>query len=68
MTLWPVDDDFTVEFMKEFYRRALQSGKAPSDLAMVQREKLKELRIEASLWKAVQLAGAFVMNSQGPVN
>jgi tetratricopeptide (TPR) repeat protein len=65
MTLWPINDEFTVQIMSDFYEAAHKSGNAPLALANVQREWLVRLRKEKGLAQAVNLAGPFIMNSQG---
>jgi CHAT domain-containing protein len=65
MTLWPISDEFTVRIMSDFYEAAHKSGKAPQALADVQREWLVKLRKDQGLAKAVNLAGPFIMSSQG---
>src|SRR5271157_1973950 len=65
MTLWPISDEFTVQIMSDFYEAAHQSGSAPEALAKVQREWLVKLRKEQGLANAVNLAGPFIMSSQG---
>ena len=65
MTLWPISDDTTVQIMLNFYERALATGNAPQSLADTQRHWLTKLRKEKGLSAAVQLAGPFIMNSQG---
>ena len=65
MPLWPISDDTTVEIMKDFYEEAHTSGDAPEALAEVQRNWLVKLRKEQGLAKAVNLAGPFIISSQG---
>lgn len=65
MTLWPISDQTTVQIMLDFYDAALKSGNAPQALADVQRDWLVKLRKERGLLPAVQLAGPFIMSSQG---
>ncbi len=79
MTLWQINDDVTVEIIKDFYEAAHSSGNAPLALAEVQRdwlvqlrdgkgekfERIKEFVNGPGLSNAVRLAGAFIMNSQG---
>jgi tetratricopeptide (TPR) repeat protein len=65
MTLWPINDEFTVRFMSDFYEAAHRSGKAPEALATIQREWLVKLHKEKGLASAVNLAGPFIMSSQG---
>jgi CHAT domain-containing protein len=65
MTLWPISDEFTVQIMSDFYDAAHQSQNAPEALAKVQRDWLVKLRKEQGLAKAVNLAGPFIMSSQG---
>ena len=64
MTLWPINDETTVQIMLAFYAAA-RSNNAPQALADVQRNWLVKLRVEQGLLPAVQLAGAFIMSSQG---
>ena len=65
MTLWPISDEVTVQIMSDFYEAAHNSGNAPEALAEVQREWLLKLRAEKGLAQAVNLAGPFIMSSQG---
>ena len=65
MTLWPISDEVTVQIMSDFYDAAHNSGNAPEALAEVQRKWLMKLRTEKGLAQAVNLAGSFIMSSQG---
>jgi len=65
MTLWAISDAFTVQIMSDFYKAAHVSGDAPYALGTVQRDWLVKLRNEKGLGQAVNLAGPFIMNSQG---
>jgi CHAT domain-containing protein/Flp pilus assembly protein TadD len=65
MTLWPIEDKFTAQFMVEFYRAAHDTGNAPSALAAVQRAWLTKLRQEKGLGEAVRLAGPFILTFRG---
>ena len=65
MTLWPISDEVTVQIMSDFYDAAHNSGNAPEALAEVQRKWLLKLRTEKGLAQAVNLAGPFIMSSQG---
>jgi tetratricopeptide (TPR) repeat protein len=65
MTLWPISDEVTVQIMSDFYEAAHHSGNAPEALAEVQRNWLVKLRAEKGLAQAVNLAGPFIMSSQG---
>ena len=65
MTLWPISDEVTVQIMSDFYKAAHKSGNAPEALAEVQRNWLLKLRTEKGLAQAVNLAGPFIMSSQG---
>jgi tetratricopeptide (TPR) repeat protein len=65
MTLWPISDQTTVQIMLDFYDAAERTKNAPQALADVQRDWLVKLRKERGLLSAVQLAGPFIMNSQG---
>jgi tetratricopeptide (TPR) repeat protein len=69
MTLWPISDEVTVQIMSDFYEAAHKTGNAPEALAEVQRDWLLKLRSEKGLTEAVNLAGPFIMSSQGkPLN
>lgn len=65
MTMWPVADKETADFMEDFYARYAESGDAPTALAEVQRVWLIRLRKENDSAFAVHRAGAFIMSSQG---
>ena len=79
MSLWPIDDRATVPIMTEFYQAANAIGKAPQALAHTQRdwlvsirdgkgpqfERVKNLIQGSRLRAAVQIAGPFIMTSQG---
>jgi tetratricopeptide (TPR) repeat protein/CHAT domain-containing protein len=65
MTLWPISDEVTVQIMSDFYEAAHNTGNAPEALAKVQRDWLIKLRKEQGLASAVNLAGPFIMSSQG---
>jgi CHAT domain-containing protein len=65
MTLWPISDQSTVQIMSDFYEAAHESGNAPEALAKVQRQWLVRLRKKQGLADAVNLAGPFIMSSQG---
>jgi len=65
MTLWPISDETTVEIMLDFYDAAFKSGNAPQALADTQRDWMVKLRKDRGLQAAVQLAGPFIISSQG---
>ena len=65
MTLWPISDEVTVQIMSDFYEAAHKTGNAPEALAEVQRNWLIKLRTDKGLAHAVNLAGPFIMSSQG---
>ncbi|MGV3660012.1 MAG: CHAT domain-containing protein [Prosthecobacter sp.] len=65
MTLWPIGDDSTVEFMLDFYRQAITSGDAPGCLNQVQRERLLNSRKDHGLRRAILDYGGFIMTSKG---
>jgi CHAT domain-containing protein len=65
MTLWSISDEVTVGIMSDFYEAAHDTGNAPQALAEVQRKWLVKLRTEKGLAQAVNLAGPFIMSSQG---
>jgi CHAT domain-containing protein len=65
MTLWPISDEVTVRIMSDFYDAAHLSGNPPEALAEVQLNWLLKLRTEQGLAQAVNLAGPFIMSSQG---
>jgi CHAT domain-containing protein len=65
MTLWPINDETTVQIMTDFYDAARKTANPPQALAQVQRDWLVKIRKEHGLAQAVRLAGPFVMSSQG---
>jgi CHAT domain-containing protein len=65
LTLWPISDEVTMQIMSDFYEAAHKTGNAPEALAEVQRNWLLKLRTEKGLAQAVNLAGPFIMSSQG---
>lgn len=65
MTLWPVFDKSSGEFMLDFYSALEQSGNAPEALANTQREWLLKVRREKGFLAAVVLAGPYILSSQG---
>lgn len=64
LTLWPVNDKFTVTFMQDFYAEALRAGAAPA-LVHTQRKWLKQLRQSEGVGPAALLAGPFIVSVQG---
>ena len=67
MTLWPVLDRATSEFMLDFYSSVQKSGNPPEALASVQRNWLVSLRKKQSALVAVVVAGPFILSFQGPL-
>jgi CHAT domain-containing protein/tetratricopeptide (TPR) repeat protein len=65
MTLWPINDNTTVDIMLDFYQRALATDDPPRALAEVQRDWLVKLRKESNLLRAAEFAGPFIMTTQG---
>ena len=65
LTLWPISDEITVQIMSDFYKSAHDTGNAAEALAEVQRKWLLKLRAEKGLAQAVNLAGPFIISSQG---
>jgi CHAT domain-containing protein len=67
MTLWSVNDEETAKLMVDFYTAAKKSGNAPAALAEVQRDWLVRLRKERGMAAAVNIAGPFILSSQGAI-
>jgi CHAT domain-containing protein len=78
LTLWPIDDQVTVQIMSDFYEAAHQCGNAAQALAKVQRDWLVALRdgkdqrcekvkaaLRPGLAAAVRFAGPFILSAQG---
>lgn len=65
LSLWRISDDHTVDLMREFYVRALDSADPAAALALTQRAWLQRLRRESGIAAAVTTAGAFVLNTSG---
>jgi len=63
LTLWPVEDDYTRQFMEQFYTQALQDGDAANTLFGYQKAEMLRLRAEKDIASAVRLAGPFVLNN-----
>lgn len=64
MTLWPVPDETTSDFMQDFLARAQKTPPALA-LAQTQRDWLERLALEHSPAEAVRQVGPFVLNLQG---
>jgi CHAT domain-containing protein len=66
LTLWPVEDAFTAQFMEAFYKEAL---KEPFDavraLSRVQSRFLRQLRDKVGVTEALRLAGPFLISTAG---
>jgi tetratricopeptide (TPR) repeat protein len=60
-TLWPVGDDTTAAFMKEFYSEALASRNVSRSLADAQREWLVTVRSKKGAGAAIREVGPFVL-------
>jgi CHAT domain-containing protein len=67
MTLWPVFDVPSGKLMLDFYKVLHQNNNPSEALANVQRDWLVKLRQEYGLLPAVVMAGAFIVNTQGPI-
>jgi CHAT domain-containing protein len=67
MTLWPVFDVSSGELLLDFYATLHQNNNPSEALAIVQRDWPVKLRSRDGLLPAVVLAGAFIVNSQGPI-
>jgi CHAT domain-containing protein len=67
MTLWPVADAETARFMSEFYGLAEKINSPADALCEVQRQWLVRMRDTTGLSDAVQIAGPFLISSQGPL-
>ncbi len=65
MTLWPIPDDETVEFMTEFYTEYFQTRSPEKALPTVQRDLLKKWEEQYGIDHAIRAVGAFVINSYG---
>lgn len=65
MTLWPVNDAATADFMADFYTKALATKDAPQALAETQRDWLINLRKDKGLHTAVRDAGPFLIATTG---
>ena len=61
MTLWPVSDETTPAIMGNFYRKALDSGNAPSAFSQTQRAWLLQIKQEKGLHAAVRDVGPFAL-------
>ena len=68
LTLWPVNDYRTVDFMKAFYEEALRTKNAPRALAKVQRDFLVNFRKKRNLSQAIKYFAPFVLTFRGPLH
>lgn len=68
MTLWPINDDTTVQIIDQFYTAAFTSADPGKGLAQVQAAWLEKLRKEKGLLYAVNRAGPFIVSSLGPTH
>jgi CHAT domain-containing protein/Tfp pilus assembly protein PilF len=66
LTLWPIEDDQTHEFITDFYNRASRTHRAATALAEVQRAWLSKLRPTRGLATACRIAGPFVLIQGNP--
>ena len=72
LTLWPVSDSASPEFMRRFYSTTQKSQNPPGSLWSLQREELRRLfptgeTSEEKLARAVFLAGPYVLSHRGTV-
>jgi tetratricopeptide (TPR) repeat protein/CHAT domain-containing protein len=67
MTLWPVFDVPSGQLMLDFYSALHQNNNPSEALAKVQKNWLVKLHQKVGLLPAVVMAGAFIVNSQGPI-
>jgi len=67
MTLWPLFDVPSGKFLLDFYAAVHENNNPSAALAKVQRDWLVKLRKKDGLLPAVVMAGAFILNSQGPI-
>jgi CHAT domain-containing protein len=65
MTLWPIDDERTADFIADFYEADKQHGNAVKALSDVQRKWLSRLRTEKGIADACRIAGPFILSFQG---
>ncbi len=63
VTLWPVNDLQTAEFMRDFYHQLATRPDPGQALNLVQSAWLKRLREKNELFQAVNVAGPFVLTS-----
>jgi len=68
MTLWPIDDERTAEFIAGFYTADKQHGNAAKALSVTQRKWLARLRAEKGIAQACRVAGPFILSFQGNVS
>jgi CHAT domain-containing protein/tetratricopeptide (TPR) repeat protein len=62
LTLWPVEDAITSDFMEGFYRRFVESDDPPDAFSKTQGEWLKRLRNEEGMESAARKAGALILS------
>jgi CHAT domain-containing protein len=65
VTLWPINDETTVQFMTDFYRETLPAEAPAKAITTVQKQALLRIRSELGLRRAVLDAGGFILISKG---
>lgn len=65
MSLWPIFDEATADFINEFYARAFASGDAAAALHETEKSWLVRLKKEKGLWHAIKCGGAFILVGTG---
>lgn len=65
MSLWPIYDEATVDFVDEFYGRLFLSRDAAAALHETQLSWLVRLKEEQGLWQAIKCSGAFILVGPG---
>ncbi len=68
LTLWPIDDDQTADFILDFYDTANRARNAAQALARVQGKWLSQVRQQKGVGAGCRLAGPFILSFQGRVD
>ena len=61
LTLWPISDDKTSDFMYYFYKEAIEGGDIPKAFSTVQRSYLRHFKEQLGTSQAIWLAGPFLL-------
>lgn len=68
LTLWPVDDQATVDLMNSFYEKLLSGDSATHALATAKKELFRAIAQEKNTYLAHRFIGPFLLTRSGPAD